>query len=289
MGGKKLGVPNGMGKAAKHEDLAELEAAEQLIGACRGSSEHLSAASETLPAPRAPASSSEIAASSGSPSLSPQPPQHLHDNMSHRPHAHDVPSRAGPAAQAPAPAAQDDGTWQEVRGPRRRSVRQHDISHAIARRAPTQGRETPDQGTSAPSPPLPELQAAAQHAEQAPPSIEQAAGSTRAEPVHVAAQDLPIQLSASVSSKPQEPLRPQSHDRVQSPQMQPTLASSMRRKPLQRSPYSNSQDAAHAAPQHMPHYPDPSFDTSSHEQVRLHTLLDIACLQLHLRKTHQRA
>ena len=30
MGGKKLGVPNGMGKAAKHEDLAELEAAEQL-------------------------------------------------------------------------------------------------------------------------------------------------------------------------------------------------------------------------------------------------------------------
>ena len=253
------------------ERSAEKKAAEQPPQAVQPSCELVSPMPEGLLAPKEAAHSSKMVASSRSPPLSPQPSLQLQDCMSHE---------AAPSAQAAASAAQDDDTWQEVRGHRRKSVRQQHTSNAGAYRPAVKGRGAPDQGTSAPSPSRPrELQAAAQHAKQAPLS---SALPPCADPIH---DSLPGWLSVlSTSSTPQHTLQCEGLESLQSlrpkpARPQPAIPVIAQHGPLQASQNSSSQDGAHAAAQPMPHSSGPSPGMPSQEQVRLTGLLDLACLQ----------
>ena len=126
----------------------------------------------------------------------------------------DLPKPAAQAAQAAAPAAQDEGSWQ-VKTSRRRAASQQAASKASQSKAPGHGESAPDQQDSALlTPRLRDRQAAAQHAEQACPNSEKAAVPPRAKPVPEAAEHLPQQLSGLGGSRPQQPSQQRSPDSV---------------------------------------------------------------------------
>ena len=124
--------------------------------------------------------------------------------------------------QAGAPAAQDEGIWQEVRASRRKAASQQAALKDGACKAPGHGRSAPDQQELALSPSsLRELQAAAQHAEQGLPRSEKAATSFTAQPVPEAAEHLPQWLPGLAGSKPQQPSQHTSPDTVLHPSSSP--------------------------------------------------------------------
>lgn len=202
-----------MGSTSKEEQSAEAEAEEQPPDAIHLSGSRF-AALESLPADGAPAESSEEAPSRSGSSLSPQPSLPLHDGRPHGQQEGDLPKPAAQAAQAAAPAAQDEGSWQ-VKTSRRRAASQQAASKASQSKAPGHGESAPDQQDSALlTPRLRDRQAAAQHAEQACPNSEKAAVPPRAKPVPEAAEHLPQQLSGLGGSRPQQPSQQRSPDSV---------------------------------------------------------------------------
>ena len=275
MGGEEPALAESRADVSLQERSAETEGAQQPPEAVQSSIDPV------LESPKETAHLSEVAASSTSPSLSPQPLQQLHEWASHEQLAQVVPSRAAPAAQAAAPAAQNDGTWQEVRGHRRRSVRQQGTSHDSARRAPQEGRGAPGEGTSAPSPSRPrEAQAAARRAELGPRASETAlVPPPHAELVHATAENLPQWMPALTGSQPERPSQHEGLMSLQPPRPQPTLANSMSHRPLQASTDSTSQDGDHAAPQRMLDPPEPEI--FSHEHVCL-ALSNVFGFSLHV-------
>ena len=109
MDSKELGPAETLSRASKQEASAVARAAEQALEA-RPASVSDSAEPDGLSDPKAPAESSEATASSNSFSLSPQPSLQLHTSMPpEQQQSLDPPSRLAPAAQAPAPAAQEEG------------------------------------------------------------------------------------------------------------------------------------------------------------------------------------
>ena len=209
-----------MGSASKQELSAEAHAAVQLPKATIDTG-YASAAFGSLSA-----QSSEIAASGRSSSLSPQPSLHPHNGVPQEQQEGFLPSSADQAAQAPAPAAQDEGPWQKVRAPRRKAGSQQAASEATVCKAPTQGRAAPDQEKLPPSHPR-EVQAAAQRAEVALPNSEKAAVPSDAWPASEAAEHL-------AGSKPQQSSRHGYPDPVLHPEPQ-AHPSSGKHEPVQAS------------------------------------------------------
>ncbi|CAL5223135.1 g5600 [Coccomyxa viridis] len=121
MGGEEPALAESRADVSLQERSAETEGAQQPPEAVQSSIDPV------LESPKETAHLSEVAASSTSPSLSPQPLQQLHEWASHEQLAQVVPSRAAPAAQAAAPAAQNDGTWQEP--PRPQPTLANSMSH----------------------------------------------------------------------------------------------------------------------------------------------------------------
>ena len=131
------------------------------------------AALESNPADSAPAISREEAPSSRTSSVSPQPSLQLHNGSSLEHDGERLPKSSAQPAQALAPAAQEEGPWQEVRTSRRKSGSQQAASKPTAQDPPRQGsRGKPNQEYSSPppTPPPRKSQAAAQHPEEAPPN-----------------------------------------------------------------------------------------------------------------------
>ena len=151
-GGKEQGSAEKVGSACKQERLAEAKAAEQPLEAGQATSAPEPAAPVSLPMTGAQAPSSEAAASSDSPSLSPKPVVELHNGMSQAQQGPDLPSPAAPAAQSLPSAAQEGGPWQEAKASRRKTGSRQAASKAGARKGPGQDRVASDQRTSALSP-----------------------------------------------------------------------------------------------------------------------------------------
>ena len=222
MGSEKLEPSEGMGSASQQEPSAEAQDDEQPSEAAHLFSGSRFAALGSLQATGTPAIFSKEAASSSSSSVSPQTSLHLHDGAPLGQQEGGLPKMAAQAAQAGAPAAQDEGIWQEVRASRRKAASQQAALKDGACKAPGHGRSAPDQQELALSPSsLRELQAAAQHAEQGLPRSEKAATSFTAQPVPEAAEHLPQWLPGLAGSKPQQPSQHTSPDTVLHPSSSP--------------------------------------------------------------------
>ena len=175
-------LSEGIDSASKEEPSAEAEAEEQPSEADHFIGGSRFAALESLTADSAPADSSEGVASGSSSSDSPQPSLQLH-NGTRKASLPGSAAHAAQDAQASGSAAQKEGPWQEVRTSRRNAASQQAASKSGARRAPRQGRSTPDESASA------------QHAKQAP----------SPQPGREAAEHLPRWLLGLADSKPQQP------------------------------------------------------------------------------------
>ena len=271
MGAEEQDLAKSMVSIFSQSQSAKAERSEQLSEAVQLSGEVVSPTPENLLATELPLHSCAEAASSRSNSLSPQPSLELHEGMSQGQQLQHLSSQAAPVAQAAGPAAQDDDTWQEVRGHRRKSARQQRATNPGAHRAPKQGREAPDQ----------ELQAAAQHAEQA---RRRSAVAPSADPEHESLLSWLSALSTGGTPEPQQTSRCEGLQSLQSLQPQPArpqpaICVTAQHRPLRTPPDSSFQDGAHAAPQHMLHSSGPFLEMPSQEQVRLTGLMGVACLQ----------
>ncbi len=203
----------GVVSASKQKPSAEAEDADQPPEAVRQTGGTSSTAPGSLSA-----HTSEIAASSSlrSSSVSPPPSLHLHDELPQGQQNGILPSSAAQAAQAPAPAAQDEGPWQEVSKPRHRAGSEQGASKATVCKPPVQGRAAPDQ-EKLPPPHCREVHAAAQHSGQALPRSEKAAVPSRAQSASKAAEYL-------AGSGPQQPSQHVHPDPVQHPSLQASSA-----------------------------------------------------------------
>ena len=197
----------------------------QPLEAIFSASEPVSAAPDSPPAQRASSHSSQAAASSRDSSLSPQPSPQLHTGVSHGQLERDLPSRAALAARAPAPAAQEEEPWQEVRWSRRKPASEQAGTKAGVQRAPKQGRGVPDQDTPALSAShWRDLQAATQQAEQELLTYDMPTVHHHAQSRHVAAEQLPPWLSALTYGQSRQPSWDDGRGSPQSSQPQGTLS-----------------------------------------------------------------
>ena len=241
--GKELGLA--ADSASKQEHAAEAEPVNCSPKAAQRV-ESILPISQGLPAPTTPLHSSEEAASSRSSSLSPQPLLRLQPSTFPRQRAQHLPIWAAPAARAlPAPAAQGEESWQEVRAPRRELARQQLALKHRAPKTPAQGRKVPDEGAPAPS----------------------RLRFVGAEPAHAAAEQPPHWSAASTSGHPLQPLQHTGLKSLQISQPEP-LPSKVQQEPLSGSLNGISADKAHTASQHVLHA-GLHIGSSSHAQVHL--------------------
>ena len=194
---------------SKEEASAEAEVDKQPPEADHFTGGSRFAALESLHADSAPAASSREAASGSSSSGSPQPSPQLQNGTQNG----DLPrsaARAAQAAQAPAPAAQKEGPWQEVRASRRKATSPQAASKSSMRRAPKQGSGTHGQTRCA------------QQADQPPDG----------QPAREAAEHLPQWLPGLADYKPQELSQHKVPDTTKHPRPQ-AHPPSMQHKPMQ--------------------------------------------------------
>ena len=262
--GSQRAASKGMGSASRQEQSAETdtEPVQQPLGAVHGIGASVYAAPESQPRPGASAQASQTTANKRSPTR-PQPSQKQPNGVAHpEPQQFELPWLPAQAAQAAAPAAQEEEPWQEVRKPRRKPSSQQAVSpsKSNSRKAAKEGRGAPVQDTPALSPPRPrEAQTASQLPGQPLRHSLQAIAPPRAQPVHAAAEQLPGWLTALSLSEPQQPLQHAALDPLQFP-------ASMQHEALQASANGTSQHKAYMPFQKIPHT-ELQPRSSPHEQV----------------------
>ena len=212
---KDLSPAENTGSASKQEG-SEAETAKQPPGASQTSADPVPDVSDSLLGPTTPAQSSEPAATSTSPSLSPQPTLQLGTGMPQGQQEADLPGLASPAARAAEAAAREEEPgqepWQEVRASRRKPVSQG-ASSAGSREAQKQSRHSCSQEDAAVSPlRLRAVKTAAQNAEQAPLKLEKAAELPQPQAGHAASKQLLDRLSALSISQSQQPSQQNEED-----------------------------------------------------------------------------
>ena len=221
---KELELSEGTSGASEQDTLADVHVSDPPPEAVHLISDSMFAAPKSPSAHSTPAHSSEDTAGSGSSSVSPQPLLHPHDGMLQGQQGGDGSNSAAQGAQAPGPAAQEEGHWQQVRTYRRRKASQQTASEAGTCNAPSRGRAAPDQKKLAQPQPCPvHLQAAPQRPKQALPRSEKAAVPPYAQPAPEAStncQHLPEWLSGLAGSKPQQPSQHEAPDTMLYPRPQ---------------------------------------------------------------------
>ena len=235
-------------------------------------SDPVSADADNLLAPTTPAQSSEVAAKSRSPSISPQPTLQLQTSMPQGQQEPDLPRLGFPAARAAEHAAQEEEPgqepWQEVRASRRKPVSQAS-PFAGSQKAQKQSRQSYDQGDAAASPPRPRtVQPAAQHTEQAPIKSEKAGKVPQPKVGHVASGQLPDRLSALSISQSKQPSQPSSIGSLKISCLR-SSPSSMQNEPSQASAAKSLSDQHWMAPQQVQ---DPALSSGCSSHAQAHTL-----------------
>lgn len=269
---KDLSLAEKKSSASKQDSSAEEEAAKQLPDPSHTISDSVSADADNLLAPTTPAQSSEVAAKSRSPSISPQPTLQLQTSMPQGQQEPDLPRLGFPAARAAEHAAQEEEPgqepWQEVRASRRKPVSQAS-PFAGSQKAQKQSRQSYDQGDAAASPQHPRtVQPAAQHTEQAPIKSEKAGKVPQPKVGHVASGQLPDRLSALSISQSKQPSQPSSIGSLKISCLR-SSPSSMQNEPSQASAAKSLSDQHWMAPQQVQ---DPALSSGCSSHAQAHTL-----------------
>ena len=236
-GSTEMGIAEDVGSAFERELSAEAQAAHHSPEGGQ-LKDDLSAAADDLLAPEVPPSYNGMTANGKSCSLSPESFPQPCDGLSHQQLNADLPGLAAPAAEAPAPAAQEEEPWQKAETAQRKPVSQQAPQKAGRFKPKKQGKD----GPADPPSPLRELQAAAQDPQQS--SQKMAERTPQVQPVNVAAEQLP----ATKGSAPQQPAEHDGLDSLQS-SVSGAVYSRMQHERMQKHAKSMPTDQPHMAPQ----------------------------------------
>ena len=208
----------------------------------------------------------EVAASSRSSSLSPQPSAHPHNATSEGQQAFDFASWPALGAQAQIHPAQEEQAMQNASRSLRKPLSQQAASESYVSKARKQDRDMPDQTTPAQSPSRQRnVQVPAQHAEQGLLIPHQPILPPNAQPTDAVAEQLQHRLSVMTRNMPQQPSQQGFTDSQLSCGPE-TCNSSVQYEAVQKTPGVDAVDQEFAALQQMLRLRS-SSEASSHTQV----------------------